>query len=128
MQSIRILLAEDTPFNLKMAKTLITKAGYQVEVAQNGKEAVDIYTKAPEEYDLIFMDVQMPEMDGIEATKKIREDGFHKIPIIAMTAHTDESIKEKCLEAGMNDFISKPIRKEIVSEVVEKWVSDKENQ
>jgi CheY-like chemotaxis protein len=124
--SVHILLVEDNPVNQKLAKMILTKAGYQVEVASDGKEAVEKYTTSPEDFDLIFMDVQMPEMDGIEATKAIRERGFDTIPIVAMTAHAMKGDREKCLEADMDDYITKPIKREIVFEMLEKWVFDKE--
>jgi CheY-like chemotaxis protein len=73
-------------------------------------------------FDLILMDVQMPEMDGLKATGAIREKGFDKIPIIAMTANAMKSDRENCLDAGMNDYISKPIRRENVLEVIQKWI------
>jgi len=120
--SVRILLAEDNPVNQKLAKIMLTKAGYQVEVANNGKEAVERYTASPKDFDLIFMDVQMPEMDGLEATKAIRQGGFDSVPIVAMTAHAMKGDREKCLEAGMDDYITKPIKREVVFEVLEKWV------
>jgi len=120
--SIHILLAEDNPVNQKLAKIMLTKAGYQVEVANNGKEVVEKYTASPEDFDLIFMDVQMPKMDGLEATKEIRQRGFDSIPIVSMTAHAMKGDREMCLEAGMNDYITKPIKREIVFEVLEKWV------
>jgi two-component system sensor histidine kinase/response regulator len=119
---VRILLAEDNPVNQKLAKMMLTKAGYQVEVANNGQETVDKYTGAPEAFDLIFMDVQMPEMDGIKATKTIREKGFDKIPIVAMTAHAMKGDRERCLEGGMDDYITKPINRETVLKVIDKWV------
>ena len=100
-----------------------------MEVANNGQEAVEKYTKAPEGFDLIFMDVQMPEMDGMKATKAIRaikENGFDNIPIVAMTAHAMKGDREKCLEAGMDDYITKPIKREFVFEMLEKWVFDQE--
>jgi CheY-like chemotaxis protein len=124
--SMRILLAEDNPVNQKLANIMLTKAGYKVEVANNGREAFEKYTAAPEDFDLIFMDIQMPEMDGLEATKAIREKGFDTIPIVAMTAHALKGDKEKCLDVGMNDYISKPIKRELVFEVLEKWVLKKE--
>ncbi len=151
--SVRILLAEDNPVNQKLAKMMLTKAGYQVEVADNGKEAVEKYTASPENFDLIFMDIQMPEMDGIEATKAIRKrekqlkaessklkaknGAFsdelsalsfqhsarsERVPIVAMTAHAMKGDRERCIEAGMDDYITKPIKRELVFEVLEKWV------
>jgi len=124
--SARILLAEDNPVNQRLAKMLLTKAGYQVEVANDGQEAVDKYTKAPEAFDLIFMDVQMPQMDGMKATKAIRDKGFETVPIVAMTAHAMKGDREKCLEAGMDDYIPKPVKRELVFEMLEKWVFAKE--
>ena len=126
-QSVRIMLAEDNPVNQKLAAIMLAKAGYAVKVVNNGREAVEHYTASPDEFDLIFMDVQMPEMDGVEATKAIREKGFDCIPIIAMTAQAMVGDREKCLEAGMNDYLSKPIKREIVFEMVKKWVLRKED-
>jgi CheY-like chemotaxis protein len=123
--SVHILLAEDNPVNQKLAKMMLGKAGYQVEVANNGQEALEKYTMSPGDFDLIFMDVQMPEMDGVEATKALRQQGFDDIPIVAMTAHAMKGDRDKFLEAGMNDYISKPIKREIVFEILEKWVFDK---
>jgi len=120
--SVRILLAEDNPVNQKLAHILLTKAGYQVEIANDGKEAVEKFVASPDRFDLIFMDVQMPEMDGLEATRCIRKRGFDVIPIVAMTAHAIKGDEEICLEAGMNDYITKPIKREIVFEVLDKWV------
>ena len=120
--SVRILLAEDNPVNQKLSTLILTKAGYLLEVAENGNEAVEKYTTNPADFDLIIMDVQMPEMDGLEATRVIRDKGFDTIPIIAMTAHAMIGDREKCLEAGMNDYISKPIKREIIFEILEKWV------
>jgi CheY-like chemotaxis protein/anti-sigma regulatory factor (Ser/Thr protein kinase) len=123
-----ILLAEDNPINRKLAVFMLTRAGYQVDVAENGKEAVEKYTSAPDKYDLIFMDIRMPEMDGREATKKIREvekESVSPIPIIAMTAESMKGDREKCLKAGMDDYISKPIRQEIVFDMIKKWLKTK---
>ena len=124
--SVRILLAEDNPVNQKLAKLMLGKAGYQVEVANNGAEAVEMYTTSPNAFDLIFMDVQMPEMDGKEATQAIRQNGFENVPIIAMTAHAMKGDREMCLEAGMNDYITKPIKREAVFAIIEKNVFNKE--
>jgi len=120
-QSIRILLAEDNPVNRKLATYLFTKGGHEVRAVNNGVKAVNVFTAAPDDFDIVFMDVQMPEMDGIEATRTIRARGFEKIPIIAMTAHALKGDREECLQAGMNDYISKPIRREAVFAMVKKW-------
>ncbi|MGD2088277.1 MAG: two-component regulator propeller domain-containing protein [Candidatus Aminicenantes bacterium] len=125
-QSIHILLAEDNPINQKLAHFMLTKAGYQLTVAENGKEAVDRFAFQPDTYDLIFMDIHMPQMDGIEATREIRQKGFSDIPIIAMTAHSMKGDREKFLDCGMNDYIAKPIKRETVFEMVKKWCLDRE--
>jgi two-component system sensor histidine kinase/response regulator len=121
-RSVSILLAEDNPVNQKLAKAMLTKAGYRVEVANDGKEAVEKFTSSPEDFDLIFMDVMMPDTDGLQATRAIREKGFYTIPIIALTAAAMKGDKERCLEAGMDDYIPKPIKRELVFEIIEKWV------
>jgi len=126
--SVRILLAEDNPVNQKLAKMMLTKAGYRVDLVNNGQEAFEKYTSSPQDFDLILMDVQMPRMDGIEATKAIRAKGFSAIPIVALTAHAMKGDNEMCIEAGMNDYITKPIKREIVFETLEKWVFSKEDQ
>ncbi len=124
--SIRILLVEDNPVNQKLAAHLLTKAGYHLDIAGNGLEGVESFTSEPDRFDLIFMDVQMPEMDGITATKTIREKGFTDIPIIAMTAEAMKGDRQKCLEAGMNDYVSKPIKRQTVYQMVKKWALEKE--
>jgi CheY-like chemotaxis protein len=124
--SVRILLAEDNPMNQKLAQYMLTKAGYQLEVANNGREAVEKYTAEPERYDLIFMDVHMPEVDGLEATKVLRNLGYTETPIIAMTADAMKEDRDKCLDAGMNDYMAKPIKREEVFNMVTKWVLEKE--
>jgi two-component system, sensor histidine kinase and response regulator len=115
----RILLAEDNLVNQKLATMMLGKAGYIVQVVGNGLLAVETYGKNPGLYDLILMDIQMPEMDGLEATRRIRALGFTDIPIIAMTANAMKGDREKCLEAGMNDYISKPIKRETVFRILE---------
>ncbi len=123
--SVHILLAEDNPVNQKLAKIMLTKAGYKVKVANNGKEALEIYSESPDEFDIIFMDIQMPEMDGMEATGAIREKGFDAIPIIAITAHAMKGDREMCLKAGMNDYTTKPIKRAVVLEIIKNWVVDR---
>ena len=131
-RSVCILLAEDNLVNQKLAKTMLTKAGYTVDVATDGSTTVRKYTENAESYDLIFMDIKMPEMGGIEATHAIRNwekssgtennNTENHIPIIAMTANAMKEDRKKCLDAGMDDYIAKPIKREIVFEAIEKWV------
>jgi PAS domain S-box-containing protein len=125
--SIHILLVEDNLINQKLAGFMLSKAGYRLTTAANGEEAVNLYTAEPEKYHLILMDIQMPVMDGLEAAQRIRTNGFHHIPIIAMTAESMKGDMEKCLEAGMNDYIAKPIRRDLLYKMVKKWcLSDEE--
>lgn len=110
---LRVLLAEDNPINQKVAQMHLEKLGHKVECANNGKIAFEMYTK--NNYDLIFMDIQMPEMDGIQATKLIREfetdiQLTNPIKIIALTANAMKGDKEACLAAGMNNYMSKPFK------------------
>ena len=123
--SVSILLAEDNLVNQKLAVMMLGKAGYQVEVAGNGKEAVDKYHAAPEKFDMIFMDVQMPEMDGKEATQTLRKLGHSQVPIVAMTAHAMKGDREMCIEAGMNDYVTKPINRERVFDIITKYVFER---
>jgi CheY-like chemotaxis protein len=113
VQPLNILLAEDGLANQKLAIGLLTRWGHSVTVANNGREAVDLWQQ--QHFDLILMDIQMPELDGIEATRMIRQQeepkGIH-IPIVAMTAHALKGDREKCLAAGMDGYISKPVRKQ----------------
>jgi len=119
--SVHILLVEDNPINRKLADFMLTKAGYRVSLAVNGQEAVDMFTSDPGGFDLILMDIQMPQMNGLEATRLIREKRYTDIPIIAMTAQTMKGDREKCIDAGMNDYIPKPIKRETIFEMVKKW-------
>ena len=125
LQNIHILIAEDNPVNQKVAATLLKKAGYRVDIADNGRIAVEL--SGNQKFDLILMDIQMPEMDGFEATKSIREregDGKHTV-IVAMTAHAMKGDRERCLEGGMDDYISKPINPEELLRVIKKWTKAK---
>jgi PAS domain S-box-containing protein len=120
-QRVRILIAEDNPTNQKLAVTLLKKAGYFVDAVEDGRRAIQsLKLKA---YDLILMDVQMPEMDGFEATQAIRvmEGEAKHTPIIAMTAHAMKGDRERCLQAGMDDYISKPIEPQEFFDAIEKW-------
>jgi two-component system sensor histidine kinase/response regulator len=121
-QEIRLLVAEDNPTNQKLAVTLLKRAGFSVEAVDNGKLVMEALKEKA--YDLVFMDVQMPEMDGLEATRAIREmEGERQhTPIIAMTAHVMKGDRERCLEAGMDDYISKPIEPKVMFSAIEKWI------
>jgi CheY-like chemotaxis protein len=114
---LRILLAEDNPVNRKVALAMMERLGYQADVAVNGQEAVEA-SKA-RAYDVILMDVQMPVLDGLEATRRIHAQAPEKHPfIVAMTAGALPGDKEKCLAAGMDYYIAKPIRLEALAEVL----------
>jgi two-component system, sensor histidine kinase and response regulator len=121
---LRILLAEDNAVNQRLAVRLLEKRGHHVVVAGNGREALEALGK--ESFDLVLMDVQMPEMDGMEATAAIREKeqgrGFHQ-PIIALTAHAMKGDREKCLAGGMDGYLTKPIRPQELDEILEDFVA-----
>jgi CheY-like chemotaxis protein len=122
---VRILLTEDNPVNQKVAQAMLRKIGIQADVVANGQEAVNALNTHP--YDLVLMDCQMPEMDGFEATRRIREQGSKalnpRIPIIAMTAATMQGDREKCIQAGMNDFIAKPFQQRELAEIIDRWLT-----
>lgn len=124
-KQLNILLAEDNPVNQKLAEKMFTKSGHKVTVAGNGREAFLEYSDSPDKIDLIFMDIQMPEMDGLESTRAIRafekEKNVPKVPIVAMTGQAMDGDREKCLETGMDDYIVKPINKTVVLDVIKKW-------
>jgi CheY-like chemotaxis protein len=105
---LRILVAEDNEINQKLTIAILAKLGFQAALACNGKEVLDMADH--EHYDLILMDVQMPEMDGLEATRYIRENYKRQPVIIAMTANAMVEDREECIRAGMNDYIAKPVK------------------
>ncbi len=116
---LRILLAEDNELNAHLAKILLEHAGHQVVPAESGEAALDLLGQ--ETFDMVFMDVQMPGMDGFETTAAIRANpAWAHLPIIAMTAHAMKGDRERCLEAGMNDYVSKPLRMEEVMAAIER--------
>ena len=121
LENIRVLLAEDNELNQEVAVSLLEAEGCQVTVACNGKVALDMLQS--QVFDLVFMDVQMPVMDGFETTKHIRAGGdpYAGIPIIAMTAHAMKGDREKCLNAGMNEYIAKPIDVNELQSVLYDW-------
>ena len=117
-----VLLAEDNPVNRRLAETLLTRAGCTVTTATTGRQAVDLYVGSPEGFDLILMDVQMPEMDGLAATAELRALGCTTVPIVAMTAGALQGDRERCLAAGMNDYLAKPVRRENLLAVLDTWL------
>jgi CheY-like chemotaxis protein len=118
----RVLLVEDNVVNQKVARRLLQKLGCEVDVAENGVEAVALFEK--QTYQAVFMDCQMPDMDGYTATALIRknEAGRSHTPIIALTANAMEGDKERCLAAGMDDYLVKPVQKKELSRAVELWI------
>jgi len=121
---LRILLAEDNQINQLVAVKQLKKLGCHCDAVANGKEAIDALRHI--NYDLVLMDCQMPELDGYEATRQIRamNEKFSVIPIVAMTAHAMKGDREKCLEAGMNDYVTKPITISDLSAVIKKWAKN----
>jgi len=126
-QKINILLVEDNKINQKVAINILKKLGYSVDIANNGKEAINALELIP--YDIVLMDCQMPEMDGYEATSVIRDAKSnvlnYKTIVIAMTANAMKGDHKKCLDAGMNDYLSKPVKPQALSEMLEKWIAIK---
>ncbi|MBF0230447.1 MAG: response regulator [Desulfamplus sp.] len=123
-QNARILIAEDNIINQKVALSILKKLGFHADVVCNGEEAIKVLRSIT--YDVVFMDCQMPEMDGYEATRLIREEETgvinKDITIIAMTANAMKGDREKCLQVGMNDYIAKPIRPDPLNKILEKWL------
>ena len=119
----RILLAEDNPINQRIVLKILEKLGYPADAVANGKEAIQALEARP--YDLVFMDVEMPEMDGLTATRRIRAGQTQapdpNLPIIAMTGHTEASDRDRCLDAGMNDHLGKPVQPQMMAEIVTRW-------
>ena len=136
-KEIRILLVEDYPTNQQVVMRHLSRAGYQVDLAEDGSQAVKAYKR--KKYNLIFMDIQMPIMDGYAATQEIRkietrnleqstinnhQSSIQRVPIIAMTAHAVKGYRERCLKAGMDDYIPKPVKRKELLAIAEKWTHE----
>jgi CheY-like chemotaxis protein len=109
LQGLRLLLVEDHPLNQVVARGMLEHAGAQVDIAENGQLAVDLLRERAADFDIVLMDVQMPVMDGFQATRQIRRRLGLKLPVLAMTAGVMKSEQDECIAAGMNDFIAKPV-------------------
>ena len=125
LSGFKILLAEDNLVNQKVAKRVLTHLGYEVDIVSNGKEAIKAI--ADKSYDLILMDIQMPEMDGLETTKYIRKQESElqlpPIAIVAMTANVTDDDQNVCRDAGMSDYISKPIQIEKLKGILQRYAA-----
>jgi len=118
-KKVRVLVAEDNPVNKKLIEILLQKLGYDGKIVSNGKEAVD--EAMSEDFDICLMDIHMPVMSGIEATEEIRKKGNTTLPIVALTADVFKEGKERCLDAGMNDFLSRPVKPEKLEQKIAEW-------
>ena len=118
---LRVLVAEDNPVNQQVAQGLLSKLGIEAELAENGREA--LRKIATQRFDVVLMDVQMPEVDGLEATRLIRDADLPQPHIIVMTANVMSEDRDRCLEGGMDDFIVKPVRLEGLVDVLERAAS-----
>jgi CheY-like chemotaxis protein/HPt (histidine-containing phosphotransfer) domain-containing protein len=127
LKGFRLLVVEDNPTNQEVALGILGQMGYRAEAVPDGLVALRALAKT--DYDLVLMDCQMPELDGYECTRRIRQADTpvrnHRIPIVAMTAHAMSGDREKCLASGMDDYLTKPIHPGALREVLEKWLAGK---
>lgn len=120
-KKVRVLVAEDNPVNKKLIDITLQKLGFEGEIVSNGKEAVE--KALTEDFDICLMDIHMPVMSGIEATEEIRRRGNTTLPIVALTADVFKEGKERCLKAGMNDFLSRPVKSEKLEQKIAEWTN-----
>jgi CheY-like chemotaxis protein len=122
-----ILVVEDSPVNRLVAVRQLKRNGYQVHVVNDGREALQAL--ATQRYDAVLMDCQMPDVDGYQATRELRrrEDGVRHTPVIAMTAHAMTGDRERCLDAGMDDYLTKPVRSQTLIAMLERWIAVADN-
>ncbi|HZQ51783.1 MAG TPA: response regulator [Bryobacteraceae bacterium] len=125
-QPLRILMAEDNPINQRVGKLILQRAGFTIDLVADGNEAIEAHRAHP--YDLILMDCQMPLMDGFEASRQIRQLAQPQPVIIAVTANALVGERERCLSAGMDDYLSKPFQAEQLVAVVRKWVANRRGE
>jgi CheY-like chemotaxis protein/HPt (histidine-containing phosphotransfer) domain-containing protein len=124
LAGVRLLVAEDNDINQEIVGAFLSRAGAEATFVENGRLAVDTALAEPGRFDAVLMDVQMPELDGLQATREIRQRlSAHELPIIAMTAHAMEEERRRCLDAGMNDHVSKPLDPAVLIATLRKWVS-----
>lgn len=121
--TVRILMAEDNGINQRVAKLILQRAGFSIDLVADGNEALQAHQSNP--YDLILMDCQMPVMDGFEACRHIRELGQRQPVIIAVTANALVGERDRCLSAGMDDYLSKPFQAEQLVAIVKKWIDNR---
>jgi CheY-like chemotaxis protein len=126
LNPLTILLAEDNPINMRLGLQVLSKLGYNADSAFHGKDVLEAMRH--KQYDIILMDIQMPEMDGLETTRFIRRQSNYQPVIVAMTANAMQGDKEICLAAGMDDYMSKPIKFENLIGVLKKWADDLKTQ
>jgi CheY-like chemotaxis protein len=119
--ALRVLVVEDSPVNRVVTTSVLERSGFHVHAVNDGREALDALQA--NRYDAVLMDCQMPDLDGYEATRELRprESGERRTPVIAMTAHAMPSDRERCLEAGMDDYITKPVRGQALTATLERW-------
>jgi CheY-like chemotaxis protein len=120
LEPLRVLVAEDNPVNQLVAVRMLQRMGHVVDVAADGQQAIDAFHAGA--YDLVLMDCQMPGIDGFEATRRIRKlENTGRTPVIAITAHAMEGAREQCLQAGMDDYLAKPLTLEKLSALLQVW-------